>query len=49
MHQVLADGPDREQVLTRFVSDLAASDATLLRTLLENGVERASERLEREE
>ncbi|GAA4481843.1 BlaI/MecI/CopY family transcriptional regulator [Actinoallomurus oryzae] len=49
MHQVLADGPDREQVLTRFVSDLATSDATLLRTLLENGVERASERLEREE
>jgi predicted transcriptional regulator len=49
MHQALADGPDREQVLTRFVSDLATSDATLLRTLLENGVERASERLEREE
>jgi predicted transcriptional regulator len=35
MHQVLADGPDREQVLTRFIGDLSAGDAALLRSLLE--------------
>lgn len=40
MHQVLADGPDREQVLARFVSDLATSDTALLRALLESGTER---------
>ncbi len=35
MHQVLADGPDRTQVLTRFVGQLAEGDAALLRTLLQ--------------
>jgi hypothetical protein len=40
MHQVLADGPDREQVLTRFVSDLATSDTALLRPLMGTGMER---------
>lgn len=35
MHQVLQDGPDRRQVLTRFVSDLPAGDAALLRALLD--------------
>lgn len=49
MHQVLAGGPDREQVLTRFVSDLAADDAALLRDLLETCVEREPDRPTREE
>lgn len=44
MHQVLADGPDRGQVLTRFVSDLPAGDAALLRALLETGAEREPDR-----
>ncbi|MEU6745228.1 BlaI/MecI/CopY family transcriptional regulator [Spirillospora sp. NPDC046719] len=35
MHQVLADGPDRAQVLTSFVGELAEGDAALLRTLLQ--------------
>lgn len=35
MHQVLRDGPDRRQVLTRFISDLPSGDAALLRELLD--------------
>lgn len=34
MHKVLEDGPDRRQVLTRFVSELPTGDAELLRALL---------------
>jgi predicted transcriptional regulator len=48
MHQVLRDGPDREQVLTRFVSDLSTGDAALLRALLETDAERESDRPARE-
>lgn len=48
MHQVLADGPDREQVLTRFVSDLPACDTALLRALLETDTQCESDRPARE-
>lgn len=48
MHQVLADGPDRGQVLTHFVSDLPAGDAALLRALLEADTEGESGRPARE-
>lgn len=44
MHRVLADGPDRGQVLSRFVSDLPAGDAALLRALLDTGAEREPDR-----
>lgn len=37
MHQVLSGGPDRAQVLTRFVGTLTESDAAVLRALLGSG------------
>jgi predicted transcriptional regulator len=37
MRQVLEDGPDRRQVLARFVGDLPDGDAALLRGLLQDG------------
>lgn len=49
MHQVLADGPDRERVLTRFVDGLPAGEAELLRALLESHTGRESDPPTREE